>query len=203
MAEDLTDFLKERGLNSKYLHSEIKTIERINILTQFRKGEFDCLVGVNLLREGLDMPEVSFIGIFDADKEGFLRSETSLIQTMGRAARNVEGKVVLYADKITGSLKRAVTETRRRRKIQLEYNEKHNITPQTISKKINDITDQIRSEREKAAANNLEIELQSKKRRQLIKEKNIKMKEAVKIMDFETAAILRDEIKILEKTSNN
>ncbi|MFW5884742.1 MAG: excinuclease ABC subunit UvrB [Patescibacteria group bacterium] len=199
MAEDLTDFLKERGLNSKYLHSEIKTIERINILTQFRKGEFDCLVGVNLLREGLDMPEVSFIGIFDADKEGFLRSETSLIQTMGRAARNVEGRVILYADKITGSLERAVAETKRRRKIQLEYNKKHNITPQTISKKINDITDQIRSEREKTAANNLEIELQSKEQKQLIKEKKLKMKEAVKIMDFETAAILRDEIKILEK----
>ncbi|MFO7807608.1 MAG: helicase-related protein, partial [Candidatus Moraniibacteriota bacterium] len=199
MVEDLADFLEERDVKTKYLHSEIKTIERIDILTEFRKGEFDCLVGVNLLREGLDMPEVSFIGIFDADKEGFLRSETSLIQTIGRAARNVEGKVILYADKVTGSLKRAVDETRRRRKIQLAYNKKHGITPQTISKTIHDITDQIKTEREKTAENVLELELKNKKPKQLIKEKKAKMDEAVKVMDFETAAIIRDEIKVLEK----
>ncbi|MDZ7611603.1 MAG: excinuclease ABC subunit UvrB [Candidatus Moranbacteria bacterium] len=198
MAEDLAEFLEERGMKSKYLHSEIKTIDRIDIITEFRKGGFDCLVGVNLLREGLDIPEVSLIGIFDADKEGFLRSETSLIQTMGRAARNVDGRVILYADKITGSLKRAVNETRRRRKIQLDFNKKHNITPKTIEKNIYDITDQIKSEREKTAESVLELELKNKKPKQLIKEKQAKMDEAVKVMDFETAAVLRDEIRMLE-----
>ncbi len=198
MAEDLADFLKERGLKTKYLHSEIHTIERVGILTDFRKGKFDCLVGVNLLREGLDLPEVSFIGIFDADKEGFLRSETSLIQTIGRAARNVQGKVILYADQLTGSLKKAMDETSRRRKIQVEFNRKHKITPQTISKNIQDITEEIASRKELTAEEALKIELKNKIPKKLIKEKHEKMEEAVKELDFETAAILRDEIKILE-----
>jgi excinuclease ABC subunit B len=138
MAEDLSEFLKEKGFKAEYLHSDIKTIDRITILTDFRKGKYDCLVGVNLLREGLDLPEVSLIGILDADKEGFLRSETSLIQTIGRAARNSAGRVILYADNVTGSIDRAIKETDRRRKIQVEYNEKHGITPTTIKKNIHD-----------------------------------------------------------------
>ncbi len=199
MAEDLSEFLKKKGIKTEYLHSEIHTIDRINIITNFRKGEFDCLVGVNLLREGLDIPEVSFIGILDADKEGFLRSETSLTQTIGRAARNSAGKVTLYADEITNSMKRAIDETERRRNIQMEYNKKHNITPQTIKKKVEDITDQMRTEREKTAKQTLEIELKSKKPAQLKKEKEKRMNEVVKNLDFETAAILRDEIYEIEK----
>ncbi len=202
MAEDLSEFLKKKGIKTEYLHSEIHTIDRINIITNFRKGEFDCLVGVNLLREGLDIPEVSFIGILDADKEGFLRSETSLTQTIGRASRNSAGKVTLYADKITNSMKRAMDETERRRNIQMEYNKKHNITPQTIKKKVEDITDQMRTEREKTAKQTLEIELKSKKPAQLKKEKEKRMNEVVKNLDFETAAILRDEIYEIEKKIN-
>src|SRR5690606_13115191 len=140
MAEDLSEFLKNRDIKAEYMHSEIKTLDRIRILTEFRKGKFDCLVGVNLLREGLDLPEVSFIGILDADKEGFLRSEVSLIQTIGRAARNVFGRVILYADVMTGSMERAMNETKRRRDIQLAYNKEHGITPKTIEKKIRDIS---------------------------------------------------------------
>ena len=129
MAEDLSEYLKDKNIKAEYLHSDIKTIDRITILKEFRKGKFDVLVGVNLLREGLDLPEVVLMGILDADKEGFLRSETSLIQTIGRVARNATGRVILYADNITGSMKRAIDETNRRRKIQLEYNKKRNITP--------------------------------------------------------------------------
>lgn len=202
MAEDLSDFLKERGVKAEYVHSDIKTIERIKILTSFRKGDFDCLVGVNLLREGLDLPEVELVAILDADKEGFLRSETSLIQTMGRAARNVNGRVILYADKITGSMKAAMSETERRRKKQLAYNKEHNITPQSIKKAIGDITDLIRGEQEGAAKLLARIELKGiagkpKEIKKLIKEKEAAMTEAVKELDFETAAIVRDEIKEL------
>ncbi|MDE1988777.1 MAG: UvrB/UvrC motif-containing protein, partial [Patescibacteria group bacterium] len=205
MAEDLSEYLKEKGVKAEYLHSDIKTIDRIEILTEFRKGKFDCLVGVNLLREGLDLPEVSFIGILDADKEGFLRSETSLIQTIGRAARNVEGKVILYADNITGSMKKAIDETERRRKIQLEYNKKRNITPKTIIKKIHSITDEMESRHQKTVKTLLEIDkkLYEKNPAKLIKEKTKQMNDAVKILDFETAAILRDEIRELERKKEN
>jgi len=141
MAEDLADFLSKKGYKAKYMHSDTKTLERTEILTGFRKGEFDVLVGVNLLREGLDLPEVTFVAILDADREGFLRSETSLMQTMGRASRNVKGKVILYADEITGSIKRAVKEVERRRSAQMEYNKKHNIKPESIRKSIENLLD--------------------------------------------------------------
>ena len=201
MAEDLSVFLKEQKIKAEYLHSDIKTIERIQILTQFRRGEFDCLVGVNLLREGLDLPEVSFIGILDADKEGFLRSETSLIQTIGRAARNDKGRVILYADNMTGSMERAIGETTRRRDTQIAYNKEHGITPQTIQKNIKDITNQLSKVHDKAVAGELAIDrkLFEKNPNKLLKIKEKQMKEAVKVLDFETAAILRDEIKILKE----
>ena len=200
MAEDLTDFLKQKNIKAEYLHSDIKTIERITILTDFRKGKFDCLVGVNLLREGLDLPEVSFIGILDADKEGFLRSITALIQIIGRAARNVEGHVVLYADNVTKSMRVATLETNRRREIQLAHNKKHKITPKTIIKKIEDITDQLRSSHEKTVSTLLLVdrELYKKNPKGVIKDKKLAMEKAVKILDFETAAIIRDEIRALE-----
>jgi excinuclease ABC subunit B len=200
MAEDLSEYLKERGLKTEYLHSDIMTIDRITILTDFRKGKFDCLVGVNLLREGLDLPEVELIGILDADKEGFLRSETSLIQTIGRAARNVLGRVILYADSETGSMERAISETNRRRALQIAYNKEHGITPKTIIKKIHDITEELQSEQKKTVLQLLALdEARLKKEpRKLIKDKERQMYEAVKLLDFETAAILRDEIKELE-----
>ena len=196
MAEDLTEFLKERGIKTNYVHSDVETLDRIQILTEFRRGKFDVLVGVNLLREGLDLPEVSLIGILDADKEGFLRSETSLIQTIGRAARNVDGRVILYADQMTGSLERAISETNRRRDIQMKYNEEHGITPKTIAKKIHDITEQILSDHQKAVQNLLVIDSTefNKDPNKFIKIKEEQMEEAVKELDFETAAILRDEI---------
>jgi excinuclease ABC subunit B len=230
MAEDLSTYLKDKKIKAEYLHSDIKTIERIQILTKFRKGDFDVLVGVNLLREGLDLPEVALIGILDADKAGFLRSETSLIQTIGRAARNSEGKVVLYADIMTDAMDYALSETARRRNIQLEYNKKHGITPKTILKKIKDITEELESEHGKAvnAELALDVELFKKafakdksnkgknesdsiknlslsddERNLLVYDKIIKIKEkemnkAVKELDFETAAILRDEIVVLK-----
>ena len=201
MAEDLSEYLKERKIKAEYLHSEIKTIDRIQIISQFRKGYFDCLVGVNLLREGLDMPEVSFIGILDADKEGFLRSETALIQTIGRAARNVDGRVILYADNMTGSMERAIGETQRRRDKQIAYNEKHGITPQTIQKKIHDITEGMLSDHEKAVSANLAIDAQlfNDNPKELIKIKEVQMNDAVAELDFETAAILRDEIQLIKE----
>jgi excinuclease ABC subunit B len=202
MAEDLSEYLKEKKMKAVYLHSDVKTIERIQILTDFRKGKYDVIVGVNLLREGLDLPEVELIGILDADKEGFLRSETSLIQTIGRAARNVEGRVILYADTVTGSMERAMGETNRRRTLQLEYNQKHGITPKTIKKAIHDITDQIKSEHEKTVRELLKIDKSrfEKEPKKLIAEKEKQMSDAVKVLDFETAAILRDEIKVLVET---
>ena len=202
MAEDLTEYLKKKGIKTEYLHSDIETLERITILTNFRKGVFDVIVGVNLLREGLDLPEVSLIGILDADKEGFLRSDTALIQTIGRAARNISGRVILYADIMTGSMKRAICETNRRRTIQLAYNKRHGITPKTIIKKIHDITETLGLEHKKAVAELIAIDkeaLKRKKPQQLIKEKKLQMNASVKILDFETAALLRDEINELEK----
>ena len=199
MAEDLTDYLKEKKIKTEYLHSDIKTIDRIEILTKFRRGEFDVIVGINLLREGLDLPEVALIAILDADKEGFLRSETALIQIIGRAARNVEGRVIMYADTVTGSIERAVKETNRRRTIQEAYNTKHGITPKTIIKAIKDITDHMQTEHKKAVTEQLRIdEVQfAKNPKALIKDKERQMSDAVKVLDFETAALLRDEIQAL------
>jgi excinuclease ABC subunit B len=203
MAEDLTEFLKEKKIKAEYLHSDIDTLERIQILTNFRKGTFDVLIGVNLLREGIDIPELAFIGIFDADKEGFLRSETSLIQIIGRAARNTEGKVVLYADSLTNSLESAMSETARRRKIQIEFNTAHNITPKTIQKNIKDITDMMQSEHQKTVGNlaMLDSELFKSNPEEFIERKRFEMDEAVARLDFETAAIIRDEISALVEKS--
>lgn len=203
MAEDLAEFLEGKGIKTKYIHSDVETLERIEILTDFRKGNFDCLVGVNLLREGLDLPEVELVAILDADKSGFLRSETALIQTIGRAARNVNGRVVLYADEITPALKYAIEETNRRRDLQLAYNEKHGITPQTIKKEIKSIADQLRSEHDETVDTLLtvDMELFQKNPKKVLKEKRKQMEEAVAILDFETAAIIRDEIKVLEESA--
>lgn len=210
MAEDLSLYLKERSLKAEYLHSDITTLDRIKILTEFRKGVFDCLVGVNLLREGLDLPEVECICILDADKEGFLRSETSLIQTIGRAARNVHGRVFLYADILTGSLDRAIQETNRRRSVQMAFNQTHGITPRSVSKEIKDITSLMESEHQKTVRTELATDIQVfvageknlKKRitqiKKLIKQKRLTMVSAVKELDFETAALVRDQILELE-----
>ncbi len=200
MAEDLSQFLREKGHKAEYLHSDVKTIERIEILTAFRKGDFDILVGVNLLREGLDLPEVELVGILDADKEGFLRSETSLIQTIGRAARNVLGRVILYADQMTGSLDRAISETNRRRELQMAYNMEHGITPQTVKKQIRDIAESLRSEHQKTVEGMLalDVSLYREDPEAFLKEKRRQMADAVEQLDFETAAVLRDEIYVLE-----
>lgn len=204
MSEDLSVFLKEKGIKAEYLHSDIKTIDRIEILTEFRKGTFDCLVGVNLLREGLDLPEVKFIGILDADKEGFLRSETSLIQIIGRAARNVHGRVILYADKTTNSMAKAIDETNRRRAKQLAYNTRHHITPKTIIKNIKSIIEELKSEHQKTVSELIRVDLGSKQSlEKIVKQKEKQMSEAVKILDFETAAILRDEIVELKKINHD
>jgi len=200
MAEDLADYLEEKGIKTKYIHSDVDTIERIEILTDFRKGIFDCLVGVNLLREGLDLPEVELVAILDADKTGFLRSETALIQTIGRAARNVNGRVILYADEMTDALEYAISETNRRRTIQMAYNEKHGITPTTIKKEIKSIADQMRTTHDETVETLLkvDVELFKKNPKKVLKEKRRQMEEAVSQLDFETAAIVRDEIAYLE-----
>ncbi len=199
MAEDLSEFLKDRKFKAAYLHSDVETLDRITTLTDFRKGEFDVLVGVNLLREGLDLPEVELVAILDADKEGFLRSETSLIQTIGRAARNVDGRVLIYADEMTPSLTKAIGETNRRRAIQTAYNKEHDITPTSIKKAIKDITEELRSEHGKAVHLLLDVdqELYKKNPRKFIADKRKQMAEAVKNLDFETAVIIRDEIYTL------
>lgn len=186
LAEDLTDYLKEVGIKVRYMHSEIKTIERTEIIRDLRIGEFDVLVGINLLREGLDIPEVSLVAILDADKEGFLRSEMSLIQTIGRAARNAEGQVIMYADNMTGSMERAISETKRRRKLQDEYNKAHNITPKTISKEIRGVIEVTQSVEQKVT-----VEMVEKIRAEMII--------AAENLDFEQAAILRDRMRKLEK----
>ncbi len=201
MAEDLTNFLKKKDMKVTYVHSDVKTIDRITLLTEFRRGVYDVLVGVNLLREGLDLPEVELIGILDADKEGFLRSETSLIQTIGRASRNVLGRVILYADVMTGSIKRACDETNRRRVLQIDYNKKHHITPKTIRKEIHDIAESLRTGHEKTVESIISVELGEfrKAPRAFLKKKRAQMNSAVSELDFETAAIIRDEIRALEK----
>ena len=199
MAEDLTDYLKDSGIRVKYLHSDIDTLERIEIVRDLRMDVFDVLVGINLLREGLDIPEVALVVILDADKEGFLRSETSLVQTIGRAARNSEGRVIMYADNITDSMAKAIGETKRRREIQDAYNKEHGITPQTISKAVRDIIsisndgDTAKEERTK------DVESMTKKElTELIARVNKKMNKAAAELNFEEAAVLRDELKELK-----
>jgi excinuclease ABC subunit B len=202
MAEDVAEYLDEINIKAKYLHSEIKTLERINILKDLRLGKFNVLVGVNLLREGLDLPEVSLVAILDADKEGFLRSETSLIQTMGRAARNINGTVILYCENITGSIRRAVKETNRRRKIQLEYNRKYQIIPKTITKPVEEfaIINDIKYFEDFSTVNEEhERYLSQSNLWLLIKSLEKEMKQAAKNLDFERAALLRDEIRRLKK----
>lgn len=195
MAEDLTAFLEKLEIKVRYMHFDIDTIERMEIIRDLRLGKFDVLVGINLLREGLDLPEVSLVAILDADKEGFLRSESSLIQTIGRAARNSEGKVIMYADSVTRSMENAITETERRREIQLAYNKEHNITPKTIVKDIRDvieITGKEETEKE------VKRHLSSKEKESLIKTLTEQMKEAAKLLEFEHAAFLRDKIAELK-----
>lgn len=196
MAEDLTDYLKEVGIKVRYLHSDIKTLERLAILRDLRLGVFHVLVGINLLREGLDLPEVSLVAILDADKEGFLRAERSLIQTIGRAARNAEGKVIMYGDKITDSMDKAIRETERRRKLQLAHNEQHGITPQTIRKKVRDVIEATKVAEQKADyLTGIKEEKMSKKDRERVIERlTAEMKEAAKNLQFERAAELRDAL---------
>ncbi len=202
MAEDTAEYLHQINIKVRYLHSEIGTLERIKILKGLREGKFDVLVGVNLLREGLDLPEVSLVAILDADKEGFLRSETSLIQTMGRAARNINGTVILYCNEVTGSMKRAINETNRRRRIQLEYNHKYNIIPQTIQKPIDDLiyTEESDLEEEKSSVGEGKTKyLPKNSLNTLLKSLKNEMNQAARQLDFERAALLRDEIKRLKK----
>lgn len=195
MSEDLTDYLKEIGIKVRYLHSEIKTLERMSILRDLRLGTFHVLIGINLLREGLDLPEVSLVAILDADKEGFLRSERSLIQTIGRAARNSDGRVILYGDKVTDSMDKAIKETERRREIQMAYNEKHGITPQTIRKKVRDVIEATKVAESKNEFLTGAAEKMSKKERQsLIQRLEVEMKDAAKNLQFERAAELRDAL---------
>ncbi len=205
MAEDLTDYLQEHGVRVRYLHSDIDTVERVEIIRDLRLGEFDVLVGINLLREGLDMPEVSLVAIFDADKEGFLRSDRSLIQTIGRAARNVNGRAILYADKITGSMRRSIDETERRRAKQVAHNEKHGITPQGIRKNVTDILEGssvpgARGKSKKVAEKKgkYEVELATGDIWQHVAELEQKMFQAAKDLEFEEAARLRDQISRLK-----
>jgi excinuclease ABC subunit B len=203
MAEDLTAYLKDIGIKVRYLHSDIDTLERMEIIRDLRLGVFDVLVGINLLREGLDLPEVSLVAILDADKEGFLRSETSLIQTIGRAARNVDGKVIMYADRVTGSMKRAMDETERRRNIQLAYNKEHGITPQTIRKAVADIIEATKVAEEEVSYSTLEDVLKDPgDLEEVVKGLEKEMREAAARLDFEKAAALRDRIFSIKKGSH-
>ncbi|MBP1562683.1 MAG: excinuclease ABC subunit UvrB [Oscillospiraceae bacterium] len=194
MAEDLTAFLEKAGIKVRYMHHDIDTMERMEIIRDLREGEFDVLIGINLLREGLDIPEVSLVAILDADKEGFLRSETSLVQTIGRAARNAEGTVIMYADVVTKSMETAITETQRRREIQQKYNEEHGIVPKTIVKDIRDVLEITKKETKKMKKSDYR-KLPRREREQLIAQYTTEMKKAAKMLDFEHAAFLRDKIK--------
>ena len=199
MAEELSTYLTKQGLKVRYLHSEVKSLERVEILRDLRLGEFDILVGVNLLREGLDIPEVSLVAIMDADKEGFLRCETSLIQTIGRSARNANGKVIMYADKITDSMHIAIEETERRRKLQLEYNKENNITPKTIKKSIENnllsLVQSYRSIEDVVAEQMVEFGVKNEDLPKLLDKLEKDMHKAAKLLDFERAIQIRDEIK--------
>ena len=203
MAEDLTDYMREVGIRVRYLHSDIDTLERTEIVRDMRLDVFDVLVGINLLREGLDIPEITLVAILDADKEGFLRSETSLIQTIGRAARNADGHVIMYADTITDSMRIAIEETQRRRKVQMQYNEEHGITPQTIKKSVRDLiavskkvaAEELRMEKEPESMSRKELE-------KLIQDLTKQMKKAAAELNFEAAAELRDKLVELKKVFN-
>ena len=200
MAEDLTDYMREVGIRVRYLHSDIDTLERTEIVRDMRLDVFDVLVGINLLREGLDIPEITLVAILDADKEGFLRSETSLIQTIGRAARNAEGHVIMYADTITDSMRLAIDETKRRREVQMQYNEKHGITPQTIKKSVRDLI----AVSKKVAAEELRMEkdpesMSEKELEKLIQDVGKQMKKAAAELNFEAAAEMRDKMVELKK----
>lgn len=200
MAEDLTEYLKNNGIKVRYIHFNVDTMERMEIIRDLRLGKFDVLVGINLLREGLDIPEVSLVAILDADKEGFLRAETSLIQTIGRAARNAEGKVIMYADKITGSMERAISETNRRRKIQSEYNELNGITPKTIVKGVRDLIDLgMRDDDKSGKKKKNNAKMSKKEKDELIERLTKEMREAARHLEFEKAAFLRDKIAELRK----
>ena len=208
MAEDLTDYLLEQGIKVRYLHSDIDTLQRVELLRQLRLGEFDVLVGINLLREGLDLPEVSLVAILDADKEGFLRSTTSLIQTIGRAARNVSGEVIMYADKVTESMQEAIEETERRREKQIAYNKEHGIDPQPLRKKIADILDQVYErggEEESDSDPSAVVEkrdissMATDEVQALIDDLSAQMGAAARELKFELAGRLRDEIADLKK----
>jgi excinuclease ABC subunit B len=206
MAEDLADYLKEMGVRTMYLHADIDTIERVEILRDLRLGVYDVVVGINLLREGLDLPEVSLVAILDADKEGYLRSETSLIQIIGRAARHIEGKVIMYADTITRSMEAAIRETQRRRDIQMAHNLRYNIKPQGIAKGVRDLTDRIRKMAEERGeyvatpTTAVAVDLPRDEVLKLIKDLEKQMKQAAKELAFEKAAALRDQIVELRKT---
>ena len=196
MSEDLAEYIKELGIKVRYLHSEVETLERIAILRDLRLGEFDVLVGINLLREGLDLPEVSLVAILDADKEGFLRSDTALIQTIGRAARNAQGRVIMYADKMTDSMKRAIDETNRRRAKQVKYNEENGIVPISITKAIHDLTEEFsqKAVSEMKGEYKVKSDLPRNELRQVVRDMEIQMKEAARNLEFERAAALRDEL---------
>ncbi|MEG1887662.1 MAG: helicase-related protein, partial [Oscillospiraceae bacterium] len=197
MAEDLTDYLDDMGIKVRYMHYDVETMERMEIIRDLRLGEFDVLVGINLLREGLDLPEVSLVAILDADKEGFLRSETALVQTIGRAARNSEGQVIMYGDHVTPSMERAINETNRRREIQNKYNEEHHIVPKTIQKDIRDVIE-LSSKKDKNIDKTAK-RMSRPETDELIKRLTAEMKQAAKILEFEHAAYLRDRIEKLKK----
>jgi excinuclease ABC subunit B len=201
MAEDLSDYLREAAFSVHYLHSEIGTIERVDILRDLRSGVYDVVVGVNLLREGLDLPEVSLVAILDADKEGFLRSGDSLVQTIGRAARNVNGRVVMYADTVTDSMRHAIDETNRRRGIQVAYNREHGIVPTTIIKEIHALTSELKMAAESKAPYRTSTEIPKDELHRMIADLESQMKRAAQDLEFEKAALLRDQIVELRRTS--